>query len=55
MKVFYILKNDSDETGKTILETHKKEHDVTVVDLRENKNYSEIVDLIESTDRVICW
>ncbi len=55
MKVLYILKNEPDETGKTILETLKKEHDVTVVDLRENKNYSGLVDLIDSSDRVICW
>ncbi len=55
MKVLYILKNDPDETGKTFIETNRKDHDVTVVDLRENKDYSGLVDLIEASDSVICW
>lgn len=55
MKVLYIIKKDMDETGRKIMESHQKDNEVTVVDIRENKNYSEIVDMIESHDKVICW
>ncbi len=55
MKILYILKQDLDGTGKKIIEEHRKGNEVTVVDLRENKNYGEIVGMIESNDKVICW
>ena len=55
MKILYIQKQDLDATGKKILDVHKKDHDVTVVDLKTNKNYDQIVDLIFSSDKVISW
>ena len=55
MKILYIQKQDLDVTAKKIMDLHKKEHDVTVVNLKENKNYSQIVDLIFSSDKVISW
>ena len=55
MKILYIQKQDLDATAKKIMDLHKKEHDVTVVNLKENKNYSQIVDLIFSSDKVISW
>jgi hypothetical protein len=33
----------------------KKTNDVTVVDIRQNKDYNQIVDLIFSSDKVISW
>ncbi len=55
MRILYIQKNDFDATTKKILDVHKKEHDVTVVNIRENKSYDAIVDLIFTSDRVVSW
>lgn len=55
MKILHIQKQDLDATAKKVLETHKKGNDVTVVDIRQNKNYDQIVDLIFSSDKVISW
>jgi len=55
MKILYILKQDPDATAKKLMEAHKKGNDVTVVNLKENKNYGQIVDLIFSNDKVISW
>ncbi len=55
MKILYILKQDPDETLNKIMEEHKKSNEITGVDLRESKNYDQIVDLITSSDKVIPW
>jgi galactitol-specific phosphotransferase system IIB component len=55
MKILYIIKQEPDETLKTIMDEHNKKNEVTVVDLRENKNYDRIIDLIVSSDKVISW
>jgi hypothetical protein len=56
MKILYIQKQGSlDATGKSIMEVHKKANEVTVVDIRQNKDYNKIVDLIFSSDKVISW
>jgi hypothetical protein len=55
MKIVYILKQEPDATAKKLMEVHKKGNDVTVVNLKENKNYGQIVDLIFSSDKVISW
>jgi len=55
MKILHIVKQDLDATAKKIIEVHKKGNDVTVVNLKENKNYGQIVDLIFSNDKVISW
>jgi hypothetical protein len=55
MKILYIQKQELDATAKKIMEVHKKGNDVTIVNIRENKNYGQIVDLIFSSDKVISW
>jgi hypothetical protein len=55
MKILYIQKQELDATAKKIMEVHKKGNDVTIVNIRENKNYNQIVDLIFSSDKVISW
>jgi hypothetical protein len=55
MKILYLVKQDLDATGKKLLELHKQSNGVTLVDIRENKNYDQIVDLIFSNERVISW
>jgi hypothetical protein len=55
MKILHIQKQELDATAKKILEAHKKNNEVTVVDIRKEKNYDKIVDLIFSSDKVISW
>lgn len=55
MKVLYLIKQEPGETVKKFMEEHKKANDVTIVDIRENKDYDRIVDLIASSDKVISW
>ncbi len=55
MKILYLQQQDLSATAKKILEAHKKGNDVTVVNIKENKNYDQIVDLIFSSDKVISW
>jgi hypothetical protein len=53
MKILYILKKDPDETMKKFIDIHKKTHDVSIVDMRENKNYRLIIELLETHSLVI--
>lgn len=55
MKVVYILKKDADETAQSIINEHRKEHDVTVIDIRIEKDYVRIVNHIRDADNVISW
>lgn len=55
MKILYIIKKDPEGTLNDFLSRHKASHDVTVVDLRTEKDYERIVDLIIENDRVISW
>ena len=55
MKILHIQKSDLDATAKTILEVHKKGNEETVVDIRRDKDYGKIVDLIFSSDKVVSW
>ncbi|MBF0463620.1 MAG: hypothetical protein HQK88_04585 [Nitrospirae bacterium] len=55
MKVLYILKQDASETAKTFIEVQKKLAEVTVVDLRKDKNYDDIIDKVVASDKIITW
>ncbi|GAB4423007.1 MAG: hypothetical protein OHK0032_18270 [Thermodesulfovibrionales bacterium] len=55
MKILYILKQDPDGTVKKTMDVHRKNNEVTVVDIRDNKDYDQIIDLIASSDKVISW
>jgi len=55
MKILYLLSKDADETLKKIMDKHGKVNEVTVTDIRVNKNYKQLMELIESNDRVISW
>ncbi len=55
MKILYLLKQDLDSTAQTIVDEHKKTNEVSIVDIRENKNYDEIIELVESNEKVISW
>jgi len=55
MKILYLLRQDPDETVKRIMDMHKKDNEVTVVDIRVDKDYNQIIDLIATADKVIPW
>lgn len=53
MKILYIVKRDPEPSMQKIMDEHKKMGTVTVVDVRKEKDYAKIVDLIVSSDKVI--
>lgn len=55
MKILYFLKQDLDETAKRITDEQKKANEVTIIDIRKNKDYEQIIDLIASSDKIISW
>lgn len=55
MKILYILKEDPDPTLETIINEHQKTNEVVTIDLRRDKCYERIIELIETSDKVISW
>lgn len=55
MKVLYILKKEPATKVSDIITAHKKANDVTVIDIRSNKNYAEIIEAVFDNDKVICY
>jgi len=55
MNILCLMRKDLDATISGILDVQKREHAVTVVDIRNDRNYDKIVDLIFSSTRVISW
>ena len=55
MKILYLLKQDPDDTVTEFIAAHSKFHEVKVIDLRDNKNYLQLIEFIESSDRIIAW
>lgn len=55
MKILHVVKKELNETEKKIIEEQDRSNDVKIIDLRSNKDYDEIIDLVESSERVICW
>jgi len=54
MKILYIVKKELDQTGKKMLERHKASHQVTAIGLGD-KSADELLDLIDSHDKLIMW
>jgi hypothetical protein len=55
MKILYLLKRDRDKTLDEFLKAHAESHDVTVIDIRDDKDYEKIVEFIAISDKVISW
>ena len=55
MKILYLITKDPDPALTAILDENKKSHETTVIDLRSNTQYAEIIDQIEAFDKVISW
>lgn len=55
MKILYLTKRENDKTLKELIKAHRESCDVTVINIAEITDYNHIVDLIESSDKVISW
>lgn len=55
MNILHIVKEEPDTTTGAIILEHARIDHVTVIDLRENRDYEYIISLLESHDRVMCW
>ena len=55
MKIAYLLKQNPDNTLRDIMEKHKESHEIITLDIRVNKDYDQIVDVIEQCDKIISW
>jgi hypothetical protein len=56
MKVLHLFKSEPDETAKKIIEVHKAENEVKVIDLTMgDTSYESLVEDIFSYDKVISW
>ncbi|UCG78033.1 MAG: hypothetical protein JSV21_10795 [Nitrospirota bacterium] len=55
MRILYILKQDPDPTLKDIIKRHREQNEVEIYDLRESKDYEDLVYLIVTSDKVISW
>ena len=55
MKILYLMKQDPDETLRELTNHQKKTVDVTIVDMRKEKDYHRIIDLIAASDKVVSW
>lgn len=57
MKILHIIKEPTPAGHvDTIIEDHKNAgHEVTVVNITEDKDYAKIVDLIMDNDKVMTW
>ena len=55
MKILYLMTQEPDESIAEIMAEHRKAYEVTVVDLREEKDYGRIIDLISESNSVISW
>jgi hypothetical protein len=55
MKVLYIVKDEIDNTGRELIDLHREQADVSVIELNANRNYADIIKQVFDSDRVICW
>jgi hypothetical protein len=55
MKILYILKTEPEDSINKIIEEHKKDNHVEVINMSDDKDYNYIIELIEKADRVISW
>ncbi|MDA8085238.1 MAG: hypothetical protein M0Z75_00885 [Nitrospiraceae bacterium] len=57
MKILYILHSGEKTRGtlKSIIEQQGIDNDISLFDLRENKDYKELLEMVEKNDKVISW
>lgn len=56
MKILHILNDGPCDDAQYIIEQQSINHEIQLVDLsKDNINYDELVDYIESCDKVLSW
>ena len=55
MKILHVVSKDLDATEQKIVDEQSKSNETTVFDVRADKDYDRLVDLIDSADKVISW
>ena len=56
MKVLHILNDGPSDDAQYIIEQQSTNYEVQIIDLsKDDINYDELVDLIESCDKVLSW
>ena len=55
MTILHLLTKKPDQLLEKIIEEHEKMSEVTVIDLRECKEYDKVIDSIVAADKVISW
>jgi hypothetical protein len=55
MKILYVTTKDLDATEQKIVDGQKKSNEASTFDLRTEKDYDRLVDLVEGSDKVISW
>ena len=55
MRGLYLLTRDLDATGLALRAEHERGNAVDTLDVRVEKDFGRVVDLIEAADRVVCW
>lgn len=55
MKILCVMTKDLDATEQKIVDEQKKSNEVSTFDLRTEKDYDRLVDLVEGSDKVISW
>lgn len=55
MNILHLLTRKPDRFLDRVIEEHKKNCEVKLIDLRDNKDFDKIIDSIVSADRVISW
>lgn len=55
MNLLYLLAREPDATLKEIMGEQGKEHELSLVDIREEGDFDCVVELIEKNDKVISW
>lgn len=56
MKILHILTDGPSDLSSRVIEVQAKEHDAKVIDLsKKEASYDQIVDEIDSSDKVVSW
>ena len=55
MKVLYLMKQEQDETARTLMDAQSADHEVSVIDLRSERDFRAIIEAIRQSDAVISW
>ncbi len=55
MKILYIIKSETTETLEKFIEVHKGNNEVKVINVDDSTSPDELLNEIESADKIISW